>query len=43
MTAFYENLASTNKREALRRAQLATREKCPHPFFWGAFHLTGDP
>ncbi len=41
MTRFYEELRSGDKREALRAAQLATREKFPHPFFWAAFQLTG--
>lgn len=41
MKAFYENLASHSKREALRRAQVKAREEFPHPFFWAAFQLTG--
>ena len=41
MKAFYRNLASMNKEEALRQAQIATRQKFPHPFFWAAFQLTG--
>jgi len=41
MEAFHGNLASMNKREALREAQLKAREAFPHPFFWAAFQLTG--
>lgn len=42
MTRFYEKLKSMDKREALRQAQFATRQKFPHPFFWAAFQLTGN-
>lgn len=41
MQAFYGNLASMNKREALRQAQLKARDAYPHPYFWAAFQLTG--
>ncbi len=41
MKAFYEKLAGMNKAEALRQAQLKTRQSFPHPFFWAAFQLTG--
>jgi CHAT domain-containing protein len=41
MTRFYDELKGGDRREALRAAQLATREKHPHPFFWAAFQLTG--
>ncbi len=41
MQAFYGNLGSMNKREALRQAQIKAREAFPHPFFWAAFQLTG--
>lgn len=41
MQAFHANLASMNKREALRQAQLKARETFPHPFLWAAFQLTG--
>lgn len=41
MQAFYENLASMNKREALRQAQIQARLAFPQPFFWAAFQLTG--
>jgi CHAT domain-containing protein len=42
MTSFYEGLKSNDKREALRQAQLATKKKFPHPYFWAAFQLTGS-
>ena len=44
MTAFYKNLKTMPKADALRQAQ-ATLSKNPlyvHPFFWGAFVLYGD-
>ena len=41
MTEFYANLKKTNKREALRQAQLAAKIKYDHPFYWAAFQLTG--
>jgi CHAT domain-containing protein len=42
MKAFYINLATRSKREALRQAQISTRQNFPHPFFWAAFQLTGQ-
>jgi len=42
MTDFYANLKKTNKRDALRQAQLETKKKFPHPYFWAAFYLTGS-
>jgi CHAT domain-containing protein len=41
MKEFYRNLASQNKEESLRRAQISTRKGFPHPFYWAAFQLTG--
>lgn len=41
MTSFYANLKRLPKAEALRQAQLDTRRRHPHPFFWSAFQLTG--
>ncbi|MDD5248141.1 MAG: CHAT domain-containing protein [Rhodocyclaceae bacterium] len=41
MEAFYRNLATMSKEEALRQAQQATRNAFPQPFFWAAFQLTG--
>jgi CHAT domain-containing protein len=43
MRAFYGSLAADGKRQALRQAQLKTRESFPHPFFWAAFQLVGRP
>lgn len=43
MTEFYANLKRGDKREALRQAQLATKAKYPHPYYWAAFQLTGLP
>jgi len=41
MTSFYGNLKKMPKAEALRQAQLETRKRSPHPFYWSAFQLTG--
>ena len=41
MQDFYRNLASMNKQEALREAQITVRITFPHPFYWAAFQLTG--
>ncbi len=43
MRAFYGNLPTTGKRDALRQAQLKARETFAHPFFWAAFQLVGRP
>lgn len=42
MSRFYPGLALGDRREALRQAQLNTRNLFPHPFFWAAFQLTGN-
>jgi CHAT domain-containing protein/tetratricopeptide (TPR) repeat protein len=42
MGAFYANLATRDRQEALREAQLATRKVAPHPFYWAAFQLIGQ-
>jgi CHAT domain-containing protein len=42
MTRFYSEMSKTNKREALRDAQLETKKKYPHPYYWAAFQLTGS-
>ncbi len=42
MTRFYTELERTDKREALRTAQLETRKKYPHPYYWASFQLTGS-
>jgi CHAT domain-containing protein len=41
MEQFYANLKKGNKREALRQAQLATKKKYEHPYYWASFELTG--
>ena len=41
MLAFYDNLSSMSKEEALRQAQINTRAAFPHPYYWAAFQLTG--
>jgi hypothetical protein len=44
MVDFYERLlAGEGRAEALRQAQLALKEKHPHPYYWGAFICQGDP
>ena len=42
MTRFYAKLQSVGKREGLRQAQIETRKKYPHPYFWAAFQITGS-
>ncbi|OGS91950.1 MAG: hypothetical protein A2Z95_03490 [Gallionellales bacterium GWA2_60_18] len=42
MTRFYDNLKQADKREALRQAQMDTRKKYAHPYYWAAFQLTGN-
>jgi CHAT domain-containing protein len=41
MESFYRNLSSNDKREALRLAQLETRQQYPEPWFWAAFNILG--
>jgi len=44
MVDFYTLMAEgKSKAEALRVAKMRMMEKNPHPFFWGAFVMTGDP
>jgi CHAT domain-containing protein len=44
MIDFYGRaLSGQGVAEALRQAQLAMRERHPHPYFWGAFVCQGDP
>jgi len=43
MRRFYDALASNGPGEALRQAQRASLAEEPHPFFWAAFGLAGDP
>lgn len=41
MVSFYRNLDRRGKREALRLAQIETRERHPEPRYWAAFQLLG--
>jgi CHAT domain-containing protein len=41
MESFYRNLGTNGKREALRLAQIETRERYPQPWYWAAFNITG--
>ena len=41
MKSFYTQLEKTNKRDALRNAQLETKKQHPHPYFWASFQLMG--
>lgn len=41
MKNFYMQLEKTNKRDALRSAQLETKKQYPHPYFWASFQLMG--
>ena len=43
MREFYTNLKTTKKSEALRQAQLRIMKDYPHPFFWAAYELNGEP
>jgi CHAT domain-containing protein len=44
MTDFYKHLKQgKSKAEALQIAQKKTRNRYPHPYYWAAFVLTGDP
>ncbi len=42
MESFYQNLAGHDKREALRLAQIETRQRYPEPWYWAAFNLEGS-
>jgi len=41
MQSFYDNLSKMDKRSALRNAQLSTKAKYHHPYYWAAFQMTG--
>ncbi|RKY10554.1 MAG: CHAT domain-containing protein [Planctomycetota bacterium] len=43
MATFYSKLQHSDKREALRMAQVAIKGVYPHPYYWAAFKLTGTP
>jgi len=43
MQQFYRELRQNDKREALRKAQLHSKQNInKHPYYWAAFQLTGD-
>jgi CHAT domain-containing protein len=42
MARFYKELLKNDKVEALRKAQLETKKKYPHPYYWASFQLTGN-
>ena len=42
MIRFYRGMQQTDKLSALRKAQLETRKKYPHPYYWASFQLTGS-
>lgn len=42
MQEFYRQLITSDKRQALRRAQQAMRARFDHPYFWGGFFLVGN-
>jgi len=43
MQEFYNSLKETDKRSALRTAQLKVKDTYnPHPYYWAAFQLTGS-
>ena len=43
MILFYKKFLETkDKQAAFLHAQKTLREKYPHPYFWGAFVMTGD-
>jgi CHAT domain-containing protein len=41
MIRFYQEMRHTDKLNALRKAQIETRKKYPHPYYWSSFQLTG--
>jgi CHAT domain-containing protein len=41
MIIFYTNLSKMRQDESLRQAQLVTKKKYVHPYYWAAFLLTG--
>ena len=42
MLDFYTKLLTMEKGKALREAQLNTKKKYPHPYYWASFQLTGN-
>jgi len=44
MGEFYRQLKTgKDKAEALRQAQISTLHRYPHPYYWAAYQLTGEP
>jgi CHAT domain-containing protein len=41
MVSFYRNLEKSDKSEALRLAQIETRQHYPQPWYWAAFNVMG--
>jgi CHAT domain-containing protein/tetratricopeptide (TPR) repeat protein len=41
MLRMYEHMRQGGTSDALRQAQMETRAKFPHPFYWASFYLTG--
>ena len=41
MESFYRNLENNDKREALRLAQIETRQQYPQAWYWAAFNILG--
>ncbi len=41
MLAFYRNLQTMDKTQALTQSQRTIKQQFPHPFYWAAFQLTG--
>jgi len=43
MQEFYKSLEETDKRSALRKAQLKVKNSYnSHPYFWAAFQISGS-
>ena len=42
MIEFYSLMRNTTKLDALRQAQLVTKKRYRHPFYWAPFQLTGN-
>jgi CHAT domain-containing protein len=42
MDHFYAQLAARPAADALRQAQIATRQQYPNPFFWAPFTVYGS-
>jgi CHAT domain-containing protein len=41
MLRMYEHMQQDGRRDALRKAQIETRAKFPHPLYWASFYMTG--